>query len=94
MAELLEHEEAKPRDESIEERCFAACLVCFHGHFNDAPAMGPKTAAKTSSMAAQTVVKTQNSKDVRFGSPLSTHHAGSDNFAARSCHTTSPYGCG
>lgn len=51
--------------ESIEERCFAAALICLEGHYNDSPLMGPQTNAKVVSMISKTLEKTHASKDVR-----------------------------
>ncbi|KAL8393178.1 hypothetical protein RB595_003107 [Gaeumannomyces hyphopodioides] len=52
-------------DESIEERCFSGCLICLEGHYTEAPAMGPLTAAKVTSMVSRTLEKTHTYKDVR-----------------------------
>lgn len=52
-------------DESIEERCFSGCLICLEGHYSEAPAMGPLTAAKVTSMVSRTLEKTHAYKDVR-----------------------------
>lgn len=51
--------------DSIEERCFAAALICLEGHYTDSPPMGPKTNAKVVSMISRTLEKTHASKDVR-----------------------------
>lgn len=50
---------------SIEERCFAAALICLEGHYNDSPLMGPRTNAKVVSMISKSLEKTHASKDVR-----------------------------
>jgi palmitoyltransferase len=52
-------------NESIEERCFAAALICLEGHYTDSPAMGPQTNAKVVSMVSRTLEKTHGSKEVR-----------------------------
>ncbi|KAH8776380.1 hypothetical protein F5883DRAFT_410602 [Diaporthe sp. PMI_573] len=52
-------------NESIEERCFAAALICLEGHYTDSPAMGPQTNAKVVSMVSRTLEKTHASKEVR-----------------------------
>lgn len=54
-----------PSNESIEERCFAAALICLEGHYTDSPAMGPQTNAKVVSMVSRTLEKTHASKEVR-----------------------------
>lgn len=60
------HITTKPvSNESIEERCFAAALICLEGHYNDSPLMGPQTNAKVVSMISKTLEKTHASKDVR-----------------------------
>lgn len=51
--------------ESIEERCFAAGLICLEGHYNDSPLMGPQTNAKVVSMISKTLEKTHALKEVR-----------------------------
>lgn len=50
---------------SIEERCFAAALICLEGHYTESPLMGPQTNVKVVSMISRTLEKTHASKDVR-----------------------------
>ncbi|KOS17365.1 Stress response protein NST1 [Escovopsis weberi] len=52
-------------DETIEERCFSAALVCLEGHFTLAPPMGPLTTAKVVSMISKTLEKTHTLRKVR-----------------------------
>ena len=52
-------------NETIEERCFAAALVCLEGHYSSAPPMGPQTSARVAAMVSKTLEKTHASKQVR-----------------------------
>lgn len=52
-------------DETIEERCFSAALICLEGHYTDSPPMGPLTSAKVTSMISRTLEKTHTFKEVR-----------------------------
>lgn len=52
-------------NESIEERCFAAALICLEGHYTDLPHMGPKTNQRVVAMISRTLEKTHASKEVR-----------------------------
>ncbi|KUI62197.1 hypothetical protein VP1G_09339 [Cytospora mali] len=52
-------------NESIEERCFAAALICLEAHYDNSPPMGPQTNAKVISMVSRTLEKTHASKEVR-----------------------------
>lgn len=52
-------------NESIEERCFSAALLCLEGHHAEKPSMGPKTHAKVHAMISKTLEKTHNFKEVR-----------------------------
>lgn len=67
VAEEVAHDApVKPvSHESIEERCFAAALICLEGHYTDSPPMGPQTNAKVVSMISRTLEKTHASKEVR-----------------------------
>jgi palmitoyltransferase len=51
--------------DTIEERAFAAALMCLVYHYEETPVMGQLTAAKVQSTVARTLEKTHNSKDVR-----------------------------
>lgn len=51
--------------ETIEERCFSAALICLDGHYKQAPPMGPKTAARVSSMISKTLEKTHTLRKAR-----------------------------
>lgn len=57
--------EQLPYNETIEERCFSAALICLEGHYTDSPPMGPLTSAKVTSMISRTLEKTHTSKEVR-----------------------------
>ena len=52
-------------NESIEERCFAAALICLEAHYDSSPPMGPQTNAKVVAMVSRTLEKTHASKEVR-----------------------------
>ncbi|KAL4724135.1 hypothetical protein ACLX1H_008744 [Fusarium chlamydosporum] len=52
-------------DETIEERCFSAALICLEGHYTQSPPMGPHTAAKVSSMITKTLEKTHTLRKAR-----------------------------
>lgn len=52
-------------DETIEERCFSAALVCLEGHFTQSPPMGPQTTARVSSMISKTLEKTHTLRKAR-----------------------------
>ncbi|GAP86807.2 putative essential cytoplasmic protein [Rosellinia necatrix] len=53
------------KQDSIEERAFAAALVCLEGHYQQSPVMGPQSIAKVMSMISKTLEKTHTYKDVR-----------------------------
>lgn len=71
MAPLPDHVDLSPESqnedsgETIEERCFSAALVCLDGHYKQAPPMGPKTAARVSSMISKTLEKTHTLRKAR-----------------------------
>lgn len=71
MPRLPDHVDLSPEvqnegsGETIEERCFSAALVCLDGHFKHAPPMGPKTAARVSSMISKTLEKTHTLRKAR-----------------------------
>lgn len=52
-------------NETIEERCFSAALVCLEGHFTQSPPMGPQTTARVSSMISKTLEKTHTLRKAR-----------------------------
>lgn len=58
--------EPAPRGETIEERCFAAALICLESHHTQSPPLGPQTAAKVASMVAKTLEKTHTDRDARY----------------------------
>ncbi|KAH6992184.1 hypothetical protein EDB82DRAFT_428485 [Fusarium venenatum] len=62
---LIEPQEDGQHDETIEERCFSAALICLEGHFTQSPPMGPHTAAKVSSMINKTLEKTHTFRKTR-----------------------------
>ncbi|KAG8671317.1 hypothetical protein FPOAC1_004561 [Fusarium poae] len=62
---LIEPQEGGRPDETIEERCFSAALICLEGHFTQSPPMGPHTAAKVSSMINKTLEKTHTFRKTR-----------------------------
>ncbi|KAI0434154.1 hypothetical protein F5Y09DRAFT_280006 [Xylaria sp. FL1042] len=51
--------------DSIEERGFAAALICLEGHYQQSPAMGPQSITKVMSIISKTLEKTHTYKDVR-----------------------------
>ncbi|KAI1325066.1 hypothetical protein F5Y16DRAFT_281442 [Xylariaceae sp. FL0255] len=53
------------KDDSIEERAFAAALICLEGHFIQSPTMGTQTMTKIISIVTRTLEKTHTYKDVR-----------------------------
>lgn len=53
------------KQDSIEERGFAAALICLEGHYQQAPAMGPQSITKVMSIISRTLEKTHTYKDVR-----------------------------
>ncbi|KAI0503079.1 hypothetical protein F5B22DRAFT_630741 [Xylaria bambusicola] len=53
------------KEDSIEERGFAAALICLEGHYQQSPAMGPQSIAKVMSIISKTLEKTHTYKDVR-----------------------------
>jgi hypothetical protein len=53
------------KNDSIEERGFAAALVCLEGHYMQSPVMGPQSIAKVMSIISRTLEKTHTYKDVR-----------------------------
>lgn len=54
-------------DETIEERCFSAALICLEGHFTQSPPMGPQTAMKVNSIVSKTLEKTHTIRQARYG---------------------------
>lgn len=60
------HHTRPASSESIEERCFAAALICLEAHYDNSPPMGPQTNAKVVSMVSRTLEKTHASKEVRY----------------------------
>lgn len=56
-------------DETIEERYFAAGLVCLEAHFREAPLMGPRTAARVTTIVESTLEKTQGNAATRYYIP-------------------------
>ncbi|KAM0307785.1 hypothetical protein ACHAPM_000513 [Fusarium culmorum] len=62
---LIEPQEDGHYDETIEERCFSAALICLEGHYTQSPPMGPHTAAKVSSMINKTLEKTHTFRKAR-----------------------------
>jgi palmitoyltransferase len=62
---LIEPQEDGHHDETIEERCFSAALICLEGHYTQSPPMGPQTAAKVSSMINKTLEKTHTFRKAR-----------------------------
>lgn len=52
-------------DETIEERCFSAALICLEGHYNNSPPMGPHTAARVNSLISKTLEKTHTLRAAR-----------------------------
>ena len=54
-------------NETIEERCFSAALICLDGHFRQSPPMGPLTTAKVNSLIAKTLEKTHTCRKSRYG---------------------------
>ncbi|KAI8631055.1 hypothetical protein F5Y19DRAFT_473450 [Xylariaceae sp. FL1651] len=53
------------KHDSIEERGFAAALICLEGHYMQSPIMGPQSIAKVMSIISKTLEKTHTYKDVR-----------------------------
>ncbi|KAI1118437.1 hypothetical protein F5Y14DRAFT_438789 [Nemania sp. NC0429] len=53
------------KHDSIEERGFAAALICLEGHYQQSPVMGPQSIAKVMSLVSKTLEKTHTFKDVR-----------------------------
>ncbi|KAI1490764.1 hypothetical protein F5X96DRAFT_694153 [Biscogniauxia mediterranea] len=53
------------KNDSIEERTFAAALICLEGHYTQSPVMGPQSIAKVISIVSKTLEKTHTFKDVR-----------------------------
>lgn len=62
---LLDEAQEDGPDETIEERCFSAALVCLEGHYTQSPPMGPQTAARVSSMITKTLEKTHTLRKAR-----------------------------
>lgn len=65
LDEAADAQEQLLYNESIEERCFSAALICLEGHYTDSPPMGPLTSAKVTTMISRTLEKTHTSKEVR-----------------------------
>ncbi|KAJ4150616.1 hypothetical protein LMH87_011358 [Akanthomyces muscarius] len=63
--ELVSENGIEGSDEIIEERVFSAALICLEGHFTQSPPMGPKTAARVTSMVSKTLEKTHTLRRVR-----------------------------
>lgn len=53
------------KQDSIEERGFAAALICLEGHYQQSPVMGPQSVAKVMSLITKTLEKTHTFKEVR-----------------------------
>ncbi|KAI1498799.1 hypothetical protein F5X99DRAFT_311429 [Biscogniauxia marginata] len=53
------------KHDSIEERTFAAALICLEGHYTQSPVMGPQSISKVISIISKTLEKTHTLKDVR-----------------------------
>lgn len=53
------------KNDCIEERIFAAALICLEGHYNQSPVMGPQSIAKVTGIVSKTLEKTHTFKDVR-----------------------------
>lgn len=53
------------RHDGIEERSFAAALMCLEGHYTQSPVMGPGTLSRVLGVVAKTLEKTHTFKDVR-----------------------------
>ncbi|KAI0155192.1 hypothetical protein GGR57DRAFT_464526 [Xylariaceae sp. FL1272] len=53
------------RNDSIEERGFAAALICLEGHYIQSPVMGPQSIVKVMGIITKTLEKTHTYKDVR-----------------------------
>ena len=62
---LDEAQENGHANETIEERCFSAALVCLEGHYTQSPPMGPHTAARVSSLITKTLEKTHTLRKAR-----------------------------
>lgn len=56
----------RKNNQSIEERCFQAALVCLELHFDVDSGLGPKTMPEVKKMIAQTLDMSLNKADVRF----------------------------
>lgn len=65
ITELVSENGIEGSDETIEERVFSAALICLEGHFTQSPPMGPKTAARVTSMVSKTLEKTHTLRRVR-----------------------------
>jgi palmitoyltransferase len=57
------------KKDSIEERSFAAGLICLEGHYMQSPVMGPLSIAKVMAIVSKTLEKTHTFKDVRYVVP-------------------------
>ncbi|KAH9907322.1 hypothetical protein F4778DRAFT_721386 [Xylariomycetidae sp. FL2044] len=53
------------KDDSIEERIFAAALICLEGHYMQSPVMGTQSLSKVMGIISKTLEKTHTVKDVR-----------------------------
>ncbi|KAI1434774.1 hypothetical protein GGR50DRAFT_383563 [Xylaria sp. CBS 124048] len=53
------------KQDSIEERAFAAVLISLEGHYQQCPVIGPQSMTKVISIIAKTLEKTHTYKDVR-----------------------------
>ncbi|KAH8165837.1 hypothetical protein CIB48_g2405 [Xylaria polymorpha] len=53
------------KHDSIEERGFAAALICLEGHYQQSPVMGPLSMTRIMSIVSKTLEKTHTYKDVR-----------------------------
>jgi hypothetical protein len=72
LDELLDDQKPGRRDETIEERCFYAALICLEGHYTSSPPMGPLTRARVTKMVSRTLEKTHAFREVRLVNPQST----------------------
>lgn len=62
---LSEKGEPLRHDETIEERAFAAALICLEGHYTQSPPMGPLTTTKVQSLITKTLEKTHTCRKSR-----------------------------
>jgi hypothetical protein len=62
----LDVKHAGKSNETIEERCLSAALICLEGHYTQSPPMGPLTAARVNSLIAKTLEKTHTCRKSRY----------------------------